>query len=900
MAPSTWSRAKPAGERSTVPTAKEASGEKSKRAMGDKPAGKRKTLPSPPGSDDEDQRPPKKKAVVDFAPASARTAQSGPTSSAQQPTSKTANLPRSKPKSVLEAQIVKPPATKASGSGATSAKSTSAPVRQMLDFVQVPPPPTHSIQPARPTTHSANRTPSPADSDKDMGEDSIDEEARRQELARVTRQKLAQAAAKKRLAAISARYGKDSGDDDSDGDIDGRLKVSTPIRTYGKKTDATWPSMPQRSNAGPMPSQRDMEPSQVVQKGMRKIINGEIPQLPAAEQGAHQAESKREGEDAAGNTGQANLNLEHNDDSDNEEHFNDAHIDYSSTPCGHALSEPYEESEHERDRNNDPPSDYNDNENTDVQSEGEGPRRRKNKGKERARDPQSDHGDNEAADVQHAKPRRRKNKGKGKKRARKPRAGKPVSDDNDKEDGGAKPGSRKDQNKGKQVDDDSASNYEHSVRDSSDDDSLADAMASDDDNDLANASINPQRLRRMLAAEEVKLTLINDNEEDSGDDDNEEEHVFEPVRGQTAKMSKAVLKLRAEEPLVNVEDDENNAVAARIKARSASTGPAHAGPSRAGPSRAGPSRAGPLRAGPSHAGPSRAGRFDGEPASDASSAHDVMLAEVDPTASVPLFSLVYGRKGKIKITRLNPRLRRVIKLSYIVLENDIYTIDAFPDTLKHNKLVFLYISQNTDWTREVISLLETRLSQLRGYVRALAIAKVASHYKLSNNPPDLDLRIEELLKGMRYIFSGNILTGYDATKPFRHPCLSDIISLLLFKHRATFLEAKPDFFDDVWQGAVYKMVPGPLICLAATAIHSVIRDLGSPENDIWDFSSKKYSDVYTSHHNAMIALSDRLSGAVEFLLHATYDDASNERTCKPKHVIESSLEYMDVDHMEVL
>ncbi|GJF00684.1 hypothetical protein PsYK624_169820 [Phanerochaete sordida] len=902
MAPATRSRAKPAEKQSTAQPNKQASGGKSKDVLGqsNKAAGKRKAIRSPSASENEDLQPPKKKAAFDSAPASAHLTRPGLSSSTQHPLmSKTTDAPRLKPKSALEVRTVKPPVSKAPGSSATSAKPASAPVRQVLDFVEVPS--SRNNQPSGSTSRPPNPMPPPAHSDNDADEDSIDEEARRQELARVTRQKLAQAAARKRLTAISAKYGEASEDKDSDEDAGSRLKVPTPTRTYGTNKDATEPHTPQRN----------MEPSQIapqaskVPRPRRKVANDVSPQPSAVEQQAHQAEG--EGRHGTGITDWADLNFEHDDNHDNEAEHNDGvHVDHSSAPCGHALSEPYEESEREseRERNNDPPSDYGDDENADAQHKE--PHGRKNKGKGRALDLPSDHDKSEDANAQLAKPRRRKHKGKGKSRARKPRARKPLSDSDNDEEGGAQPEKpSRGKGKGKQLDDDSTSDYEQSARDSSDDDSLANAMGNDDDDDLADPSINPQRLKRMLASEEVKLTVF-DSDADEEDSDEDEELLLQPASLLVAKTSKAVTKLRAEEPLVKVDDNENNennennseqdvslaksrsrtrvAVAARVAARSASAGPARAGPS------------------------------NDAHASDASSS----AKEYDPTANVPLLTLVYGRKGKIRITRLNPRLRKVVKLSYVILENDIYTIDAFPDTLKHNKLVFLvrclkrgadaakdtdirqYISRNADWTREVISLLETRLSQLRGYVRALALAKVPAHYKLSNNPPDLDVRIEELLKGMRYIFSGDILTGYDAAKPFRHPCLSDIISLLLFKHRATFLKMKPDFFDDVWQGVAYKMVPGPLICLVATAIHSVIRDMGSPENDIWDFSSKKYSDVYTSHHNTMVALSDRLPGAVEFLFRATYDDASNGRTCKPKNVVESSLEYMDVDHMEVL
>ncbi|GJF00824.1 hypothetical protein PsYK624_171260 [Phanerochaete sordida] len=213
---------------------------------------------------------------------------------------------------------------------------------------------------------------------------------------------------------------------------------------------------------------------------------------------------------------------------------------------------------------------------------------------------------------------------------------------------------------------------------------------------------------------------------------------------------------------------------------------------------------------------------------------------------IPLFTLVYGRNGRIRLKCIHHRLRRVIKTAFISLKYELYVYDAFPDTLKQNKLQFLakclkkaamtldeheiyhQFSVDFNWTKEIISLLETQLSQLQGYVRRLALIKVPLHYKLNGNPPDLQERVLELLRGLRYVYAGDVMGVFDATKPFMHPCIADIIFHLLWTQRRSFLQLATGLFDIEWNGEAYKIIPGPLVCLVATAIHSVLRDMSTP------------------------------------------------------------------------
>lgn len=51
-----------------------------------------------------------------------------------------------------------------------------------------------------------------------------------------------------------------------------------------------------------------------------------------------------------------------------------------------------------------------------------------------------------------------------------------------------------------------------------------------------------------------------------------------------------------------------------------------------------------------------------------------------------------------------------------------------------------------------------------------------------------------------------------------HPCIADILSHLLWTQRRSFLEAVPTLFDEEHNGEAHKFMPGPLVCLVATAV----------------------------------------------------------------------------------
>ncbi|GJF00974.1 hypothetical protein PsYK624_172780 [Phanerochaete sordida] len=569
------------------------------------------------------------------------------------------------------------------------------------------------------------------------------------------------------------------------------------------------------------------------------------------------------------------------------------------------------------------------------------PRGRKTTGKMHARKPQADRDEDDSADAQYDKPRGRKTKAQSRQNQPRPRKDKgkqrahdPPSDYDEERD-------KSRRRKNEQLDEDSASNYEQSAHDS-DEDTDAAASIDDEDDDLAEASINPEKLKALLAAEEANITIFDDDDEE---DEEEDKPVSQPARRAKNNNSKTVAKLRAEEPALNVEEEDEEAdderelaltktrsrtraaVAARVAGCSNDTGHSLFGSAagsrpRRTPPVAGPSHINPMASEPAAAdvvdtGPTLRRGFGGVRFAGPM----LPMGEDDdelPNADVPLLQLAYGRWSKIKLSCLNPRLRDVIKLSHLILENQLYKVGAFPDELKFNKLRLLIkclkkaaeqldeprilkqLRENTRWARELVSNLETRLSQLRSVARAIAILKVPVHYKLSGNPPDLEHRLSELLRGMRYIFPGDILRGIDATKAFRHPCISDILSLLLFKARLDFLNCTPLFFEQEWEGEIYKMVPAPLICLVATAIHSVIRDMADVNDNVWHFSVKRYVLTYESHEATMAKLAKTRPGALERLLRDTYNDANNGRVSKPAAKVESSWAFMDVDNMEVL
>ena len=188
------------------------------------------------------------------------------------------------------------------------------------------------------------------------------------------------------------------------------------------------------------------------------------------------------------------------------------------------------------------------------------------------------------------------------------------------------------------------------------------------------------------------------------------------------------------------------AVAARVANRSATAElpdvqpAAAAGPSVAGPSNARLAAARPAAqlaasqpAAPQPAAAQPAAAQPVAPQPAAANAHPAAPGPVPGTPllvarnndQIPVFTLVYGRNGRVRMKRIHQRLRTVIKASYIALETELYVYDAFPDSLKQNKLellarclrsgaqaandheIYHKFSVDIDWTKEIIGLVST-------------------------------------------------------------------------------------------------------------------------------------------------------------------------------------------------
>ena len=58
----------------------------------------------------------------------------------------------------------------------------------------------------------------------------------------------------------------------------------------------------------------------------------------------------------------------------------------------------------------------------------------------------------------------------------------------------------------------------------------------------------------------------------------------------------------------------------------------------------------------------------------------------------------------------------------------------------------------------------------------------------------------------------------DTGKPFRHPCIADVIQEYLFDKRREWLSDFDHSIKEEWNGQIIERVPLPLVCLVATAV----------------------------------------------------------------------------------
>ena len=49
--------------------------------------------------------------------------------------------------------------------------------------------------------------------------------------------------------------------------------------------------------------------------------------------------------------------------------------------------------------------------------------------------------------------------------------------------------------------------------------------------------------------------------------------------------------------------------------------------------------------------------------------------------------------------------------------------------------------------------------------------------------------------------------------------------------------------------------------------------MSTPDQDPWEFSCKRYGDVYEGHHDSMVQLNDEFPGALQLLLRDIYNNA---------------------------
>ena len=101
------------------------------------------------------------------------------------------------------------------------------------------------------------------------------------------------------------------------------------------------------------------------------------------------------------------------------------------------------------------------------------------------------------------------------------------------------------------------------------------------------------------------------------------------------------------------------------------------------------------------------------------------VASMEPAvagSTVALCKLVYGKRGKVSLSCLNPRLASVVRAAVDRIESSLYLVDAFPDRVSRHKFSLTFeslqvaakdceepeilekLEADSDWARELMSL----------------------------------------------------------------------------------------------------------------------------------------------------------------------------------------------------
>lgn len=278
--------------------------------------------------------------------------------------------------------------------------------------------------------------------------------------------------------------------------------------------------------------------------------------------------------------------------------------------------------------------------------------------------------------------------------------------------------------------------------------------------------------------------------------------------------------------------------------------------------------------------------------------HALQLAEARWPETAQLVHPMRG--GKWSLLAQSNSIQAVVQDAIPLVFRHIASVDSFPSGEDKVKVTrdSLYqaaenegfneiadrLSRDRNFGRWLSSLIDARVSILRGDVRDAASAAIASFHIT-----DPDQVNEYLLQDLTYIYPVDPFSRKMQTnQPYRHPAIESIIQ------HAFFHGPSATTYDGIYHSSISELdepeVPIPMVALAATAVHAALDDWG---RDRGAFSASLYEDIYRRH----IATLESIKTANVRALHAI--TGSIYRNCMRKSRVSHTVQPLALNIAEL-
>ncbi|KAG1847437.1 hypothetical protein C8R48DRAFT_779159 [Suillus tomentosus] len=299
----------------------------------------------------------------------------------------------------------------------------------------------------------------------------------------------------------------------------------------------------------------------------------------------------------------------------------------------------------------------------------------------------------------------------------------------------------------------------------------------------------------------------------------------------------------------------------------------------------------------------------GPPADDeAVSARSIRSREDD---WLPSCRIVYSSSGKVNLTEQQPHIQDLLRASITCLHEHILFENAYLDLQQRRKImadillscakdgeefvdVRKRLTKDAKYVRALSSVPEGRIGTIRGNVRKVAQAHVASHYGLTKGADD---RVADLLKNNAYIYPVNAKGDLIRTKPFQAPAILDTIEDAFFSdelaagvkwhdHLTSTIDDHPDEVE----------LPVAMVALASAAVCSVIMQYSSEKFDR-DFNSDMYGGIYRTLVGMLNGIFKASERKFHVLVHSLYKSVYGSKRKTEEPSAADSLMFLDIDGM---